>query len=511
MRVVFLVPRRDDNGHRDRLWRYARQRWERMFPDWPIYEGHHDDGPFNRARAINDAAAEAGEWDVGIVIDSDVMVRRSQAEAAVSSAAGGGVTWAHRRWRGFHEAWTKRILDDNRQYGDEFEDVDLDILVERTNPLSWSCCIAIPRAVFDDLGGFDERFRGWGFEDMAFQSVIVGLYPWRRIEGDVIHLWHPRSDERIQTGNTIHTASPEYVTNALLGRRYMYALRRDHAGHDRPEPASDDERQRDMANLQRDDARFLQMARQYKLPDWSGWWPTLPELIEGARKVRQGPTPTFSVILRTGGEPDTWDARSGYLRSSLASLAARVKGDIVQRVVYSDWADDHRADVEAIAAEHGFYVVGAGHHGYTTAVRRLWSYIQRRARGDLIFLTEDDFTYDRDVDLAAMAGPVIRDGLLRQMALLRQPVFPREEDGVLGWPDDSFTRRDGYLEHRNFWTMNPSVFRRSITDTEWPSRSSSERGFGDAVLRDPKARVGIWGDGTPWVTHIGEVRSTSEY
>lgn len=512
-RVVFLVPRRDDGGHRDRLWRYARQRWEREFPLWPIYEGHHDEGPFNRSMAINRAATEAGDWDVAVVIDSDVMLRSSQVLAAVQSAASEGkVTWAHRRWRGLHESWTTRIIADGTHYGPEFEDVDLDILVERTNPLSWSCCIAIPRSTYDDLGGFDERFRGWGFEDMAFQSIVVGLYPWARIEGDVIHLWHPRSGERIAEGKGAGTATPEYITNALLGRRYMFALRRDHAGHDRPGgPAPADERLRDMENLQRDDARFRQLARAYRLPDWSDWWPTLEELRDGARAARRGAQNTVSVILRTGGDPDTWDVRSGYLRASVASLAERVHGDIVQRVVYSDWGDDRRADVEAIAAEHGFYVVGSGHHGYTASVQRLWRYIQTRARGDLIFLTEDDFVFDRDVDLDDLAGPIIRDPYLRQMALLRQPVFAREASGILGWDPDDFRAVDGHMEHRLFWTMNPSLFRRTIADVEWPSRSSSERAFGDIILRDPKARVGIWGDGSTWVTHIGEVRSTTAY
>jgi hypothetical protein len=72
MRTVFLVPRRNDNGPRDKLWAYCRARWETYFPDIPIFEGHHDDGPFNRSAAVNRAAKLAGEWDLGIVIDSDV-------------------------------------------------------------------------------------------------------------------------------------------------------------------------------------------------------------------------------------------------------------------------------------------------------------------------------------------------------------------------------------------------------------------------------------------------------
>lgn len=514
LRVVFLVPRRNDNGHRDLLWtNAAKPRWQQMFPSWPIVEGHHDEGLFNRSAAINTAAREAGDWDLAIVIDSDVLLKKSQVEAAVARAAETGkVTWAHRRWRGISEDWTKRIVADRQIYGDEFEDVDLDILVERTNPLSWSCCIVIPRAVFDDLGGFDERFRGWGFEDMAFQSVIVGLYGYERIEGDVIHLWHPRSDERIVQGQGAGTASPSYIQNALLGRRYMYALRRDHAGHDRPGgPATEEERQRDLDNLKRDDQRFLMLARYHRLPDWSEWWPTLEELREGARDITRGAQRTFSVILRTGGEPDTWEARSGYLRASIASLAERVTGNIVQRVVYSDWGEDHDAEIREIAEAHGFYVAGSGHHGYAASVSRLWGYIGNRAKGDFVFLAEDDFIYDREVVLEDLVAPLEADPNLKQVALLRQPVFPRETSGILGWPEEDFTRKADHLEHRLFWTMNPSLMRRTIVEMPWPNKPSSERVFGDLLLRSRAAKFGIWGDGQPWITHIGEVRSTSVY
>jgi len=514
VRAVFLVPRRADNGHRDALWTWARARWERYFPEIPVFEGHHTDGPFNRSRAINTAAELAGDWDLGIVIDADVFAKRSQLAAALETAVRTGrVTWAHRRWRGLHEDWTRRILADATDLGAEVDAMDVDLLVERTNPLSWSCCMVIPRPVFDDMGGFDERFRGWGFEDMAAQSLIVGLYGHERIEADIYHLWHPRSSERITKGESRATATPEYVTNARLGRRYMYALRRDHAKHDRGEtPASEDERQRDMANLVADDAKYTPVARRLGLPDWDGWWPTLEELRDGAKAARSGDVSTITAIVRTGGEEASWPERSAYLRRSLASFAEHVRGNVVQRVVYSDWAG-HRPELDAIAAEHGFYVVGEGHHGYTTAVQRLWRYIRERARGEFLFLAEDDFLYLRDVELRPMAEALRADDHLAQVALLRAPFYPREfADGVLGWPAESFEPRDvtnghGRLEHRNFWTMNPSLFRRKMADRPWPAAPSSERVFGDLVLRDKRARFALWGSGEPWIEHIGAVRA----
>lgn len=521
MRVVFLVPRRADGGQRDRLWEWARRRWESIFPDWPIYEGHHDEGPFNRSAAVNlaaDLADEDGHWDVGIVIDSDVFLRRSDVLAAVERATETGrVTWPHTRWRGINETWTKRILDDRRDFGPEIDHDDMDVLVERTNPLSWSCCIAIPRAVFDDLGGFDERFRGWGFEDMAFQSVVVGLYGFERLRGDVYHLWHPRSEERIVKGEPAITASADYVDNGRLGRRYMVALRRDHGRHDRMDVEwAPGERERDIANLVKDDARFEVLAKRHGRPDWSDWWPTLEELRDGAKAARFGAVPGVAVVVRTGGNAETWEERSGYLRRSLESLNERVSGPIEQRVVYSDWGDEHRAELDAIVSPLGYYVVGAGHHGYTASTRRLWRYIETRVRTPYVFLAEDDFLFDRDVDLVPMIDVLRKETRLRQIALLRAPAYPREieQGGILGWPEEEFTRIEGpgaRLEHRLFWTMNPSLFRRSLVEYPWPQKVSSERAFGDLLLRDPRARFAFWGTGEPWLTHIGEVRASDAY
>lgn len=466
------------------------------------------------------------------------------------------MTWAHRRWRGLREDATRRILDDRRDLGPELEH-DLDLLVEKTNPLSWSCCIAVPRPVWDDLGGFDERFRGWGFEDMAFQSVVLGLYGAERVsvlpadeeavgavaqtiedewgEGDrirealaplvrpadVYHLHHPRSEERVQQGRPATTASPDYVDNGRLGRRYMVALRRDYGLHDRAgveTPMDDDERDRDIANLIRDDAHFELLARRANRPDWSDWWPTLDELVEGAKEERFGKTSEVAMVVRTGGEDETFEVRSGYLRRSLASLVERVHGPITRRVIYSDWSERFRPELDAIATEFGFYIVGGGHHGYTPAVRRLWRYLEARVSEPFVFLAEDDFVYLRDVELAPLVDALRRASRIRQIALLRGPCYPREfeEGGILGWPDADFSPAEAgtpraRIEHRLFWTMNPSLFARSIASTAWPQVRSSERAFGDLLLRDPRAVFAFAGDGEPWIEHIGEVRSTDAY
>ena len=85
MRVVVLVPIRYGKPERDRLWEFCRPRWAEFFPDWPVYEGVHgaEEGPFNRSLAVNRAAEAAGEWDVAVVIDNDVLADPQAVRAAV--------------------------------------------------------------------------------------------------------------------------------------------------------------------------------------------------------------------------------------------------------------------------------------------------------------------------------------------------------------------------------------------------------------------------------------------
>ena len=523
MRTVFLVPRRKDGGHRDALWEWCRERWEALLPDVPIVEGHHDDGPFNRSAAINTAAGLAGDWDLGIVIDSDVLLPISQVGAAIETAQRtGNVTWAHRRWRGLHEDWTRQVLRRKVDYfGPECDRTDIDLLVERTNPLSWSCCFVIPRVVWDEVGGFDERFVGWGFEDMAWQSVIAGLHGFERIDGDVLHLWHPRSEDRIVKGEPSSTASAAYIANGRLGRRYMYALRRDYGLTERVALAGPEELARDLRNLERDDEKFARMQPKAEREKWAGWWPTLDELVAGAREyIEANRLGTVTVIVHTGGDPANWPERRVYLERSLPSLAERVSGPIVQRVVYDCWGEpDIRAELEGLARPFGFYVVGpvelAGLHrldGCDVALPRQAGArdVHPPGRGRLHLRARRGPGAD-DGDAARQPAPrpdrpAARRLLPRRARDRRHPRLARA-----GLHAHRGERLHGWSTNL-FWTNNPSLFRRSLTEHAVAARSP----LGDAVRnvlfgRDPMARSAFWGTGEEWIRHIGEVRAGAGY
>jgi mannosyltransferase OCH1-like enzyme len=214
MKVVILVPRRDDEGWRDKLWDYCKAIWQEKY-DWPIFEGYHfkEEGPFNRSLAVNRAADLAGDWDVALIIDSDTVSEEEAVRNAVAHAwKTGDLSIAHNARLMLSQRATTNILNGHK--------VDLlrKVNVKKTYYDSISCAVAIRRQEWEDIGGFDERFEGWGFEDTAFRIAVETLTnrPLHIEQANCLHLWHPSSPEASQY-------APTFARNHALKIRYERA------------------------------------------------------------------------------------------------------------------------------------------------------------------------------------------------------------------------------------------------------------------------------------------------
>lgn len=215
MRVVILAPRRSDNGgERDRLWEFCRRWWsETTAPEWEIFEGH-DDGPepFNRSRALNRAAEAAGEWDVAVLIDCDVICNRDAVLNGVALAAQTGqLVINHDERVMLGKVMSDRILagyTGNWRPG-----------AERTWHDSVSCSVSVSRRLWDLVGGFDELFVGWGREDTAFRIAAETMTNKQmlRVGAAVFHLHHADQPGVMQN-------SPTRRANELRNQAYHAAF-----------------------------------------------------------------------------------------------------------------------------------------------------------------------------------------------------------------------------------------------------------------------------------------------
>lgn len=187
--VPVLVPYRPDGGHRDRLWAHLSDEYWQALPAYRTYTDPGPDGPFNRSAAINVAARQAGNWDVAVIADSDTWVPPTQLYEAVRLA---------RRTGSLVSALTS-VIQLGQDYTESLLRGTSGILsAERVRTLdieTESSMIVVPRVLWERIGGFDEKFVGWGGEDNAFwrAATILGGAP-LRVDGAAFHLWHDTAD-----------------------------------------------------------------------------------------------------------------------------------------------------------------------------------------------------------------------------------------------------------------------------------------------------------------------------
>lgn len=164
--------------------------------------------PYSRAAAFNQGALQS-RADVLVLHNPDVVIPPSQLDAAILLAELAGVTvYPFTRYHELTQVATVRYLA-----GSPTTDYQLVMGEECVGP-----ALAVRRTVYEAWGGMDERFSGWGYEDVAWDvtsRTLVG--PALRVGGACTHLWHPPA---------LHSPHlPTRVTeeNMLLCDRYRAA------------------------------------------------------------------------------------------------------------------------------------------------------------------------------------------------------------------------------------------------------------------------------------------------
>lgn len=214
------------------------------------------------------------------------------------------------------------------------------------------------------------------------------------------------------------------------------------------------------------------------------------------------------------------DGRADCLAQALAAFDLCVdEGLIERRVIVDDSADrdyaawiDHnfRFDQRASSEER---------RGFGGAIQAGWDLL---GNAEFVFHLEDDFVLARHVPLASMMETLARRSYLAQMALRRQPWGPDEviAGGYIErdpyaftncWDTERPERR--WMEHRKFFTTNPSVYPAWVAKQGWPQVPGSEGQFGLQLFQNPQVRCAIWGNrhDPPWAIHIGHKRVGTGY
>lgn len=184
-----VVPFNSVEPQRVRIWEWLRRRWAGLPAEVVSAVGDSGiEGDYSHAAGIN-AAAEQASGDVLLIVEADIALDPMWVLGAAVAVAEDPRKWVlAQRYNQLTEAATAKLLRRHPL----FSIPDLDC-VWTGDGVSWCGGIVLAREAFERVGGYDERFTGWGGDDVSFAMSLETLWgPHSRMEGDAWHLWHPR-------------------------------------------------------------------------------------------------------------------------------------------------------------------------------------------------------------------------------------------------------------------------------------------------------------------------------
>jgi hypothetical protein len=195
-----IIPWRTDNGPRERVFQWILDRWCALYETHNVEILYGDAGGevFSRSRTRNELAARSTK-EVLVFADADTAPIPKYLNEACERARQGTWTIAYdnQEYYNMTEKATEFLLGNSpsgslvRPFGDAYDH----------RLTAWAGMLAVPREAFNRIDGYDERFVGWGHEDVAFRLKLDNEWGEhaRVRDGFVMHLWHPREDATFDT------------------------------------------------------------------------------------------------------------------------------------------------------------------------------------------------------------------------------------------------------------------------------------------------------------------------
>lgn len=203
--IPFRAPKTDAFRIRNLMW--LERYWKTQLPGAEVIVGDDPDTDraFSKSVAINRAVARS-KGDVLVLVDADGYLPADRVMYCVNeireARKKGRRLWfvPYRKFFRLSNEATLRMINSDPAKPYVFPDnVPLEDTMNNgadadpTKAHWYGALIQIlPREAFDMIGGWDERFRGWGGEDVAMMKATDTLYgPHKTLPTSALHFWHP--------------------------------------------------------------------------------------------------------------------------------------------------------------------------------------------------------------------------------------------------------------------------------------------------------------------------------
>ncbi|HEX6728685.1 MAG TPA: glycosyltransferase, partial [Pyrinomonadaceae bacterium] len=188
----------------------------------------YNPGPYNRGWGFNvGACASGGHEDVLCLIDADLIVAPGFLQRVLRSfEQGKRAVLPYKEVSYLDSQTTERVIRD--YLAGPLRPLEANNYRGRLFSTSQGGCIFVASSLYHEIGGHDERFRGWGREDREFWDRLSSVTNIEQLPGRQLHLSHPRPNEEDSWATANQelydriAASPGNGTPPTIGDRYLY-------------------------------------------------------------------------------------------------------------------------------------------------------------------------------------------------------------------------------------------------------------------------------------------------
>ncbi|WP_199874183.1 galactosyltransferase-related protein [Paraclostridium bifermentans] len=164
--LSIIIPFKTDGKDRERNWNWLKKRYQALMPEAELCIDDLDVTPYCKSASINNAVRKSNR-EILLIVDADIIMNVGDLEKAVKEVYDKGIV-APSRLIKFSENATNKILQSNNF---NIDDSLIDINTQVFNSISSGICI-IKKEIFKKCGGYDEKFKGWGNEDVVYLITV---------------------------------------------------------------------------------------------------------------------------------------------------------------------------------------------------------------------------------------------------------------------------------------------------------------------------------------------------
>lgn len=200
-KISILIPFVTEDPYRQKVFNWLLKYWKKELPDAEVIVGHSHSKPFCKNEALNDAFRRS-TGKVIVMMDADAYIQGKIIEKCADMILENldNHLWfvPYRKLYRLNQEVTKYIVESNPanpfllscppipQYLDD--NGDRSGYGHRFGAM----CMVYPREAIEMLGCYDERFKGWGGEDVSILRALDTLYgKHKSTDNCIYHLWHP--------------------------------------------------------------------------------------------------------------------------------------------------------------------------------------------------------------------------------------------------------------------------------------------------------------------------------